>query len=367
MKEKNKGFTLIELLAVIVILALIALIATPIILNIIKDAKRSAAKDSAYGYIDAVEKYIVLAKTQTGDYKLELVPTEDKELTCETKEECIKDTGLIGEVNKTIKGTKPSKIKLIIKGSEVSTGTEITVDGFVFTYDGKKLTEAGETAEEEKEDVKKYKVYTNGTEIYYNPETGKKCTTAVSTPETKSGCMKWYAFNDDDKSSTVNVILDHNTTAKVAWNSTGYNYEMKEVADTLETDTSNWKSDLNPRLIEANEIAKITGHPTFDASKRGQEEFYFDSNNKTQKANASNKSKYAWLFDYTYECTSYGCNKADSSTWGYWTSSPGKDNTFSAWHVLRNGFLNDIIGGNYVTYTGGGVRPVITISKSNIN
>ena len=213
-------------------------------------------------------------------------------------------------------------------------------------------------------------VYANGTEIYYNPETGKKCTgytEANSKTGTKNGCMKWYVFNDDDKSSTVNVILDHNTTAKVAWNSTGYNYEMKEVADTLETDTSNWKSDLNPRLIEANEIAKITGHPTFDASKRGQEEFYFDSNNKTQKANASNKSKYAWLFDYTYECTSYGCNKADSSTWGYWTSSPGKDNTFSAWHVLRNGFLNDIIGGNYVTYTGGGVRPVITISKSNIS
>ena len=223
MKEKNKGFTLIELLAVIVILALIALIATPIILNIIKDAKRSAAKDSAYGYIDAVEKYIVLAKTQTGDYKLELVPTEDKELTCKTKEECIKDTGLIGEVNKTIKGTKPSKIKLIIKGSEVSTGTEITVDGFVFTYDGKKLTEAGETKEEEKEDVKKYKVYTNGTEIYYNPETGKKCTgytEANSTTGIKSGCMKWYVFNDKKGNATVNVILDPNTTSTVVYNST---------------------------------------------------------------------------------------------------------------------------------------------------
>ena len=35
----NKGFTLIELLAVIVILAIIALIATPIIINIIEDSK----------------------------------------------------------------------------------------------------------------------------------------------------------------------------------------------------------------------------------------------------------------------------------------------------------------------------------------
>ena len=56
MKEKNKGFTLVELLAVIVILALIALIATPIILNVINDAKKQAAKDSAYGYMDAVRE-----------------------------------------------------------------------------------------------------------------------------------------------------------------------------------------------------------------------------------------------------------------------------------------------------------------------
>lgn len=44
---KNKGFTLIELLAVIVILAIIALIATPIILGIIEDARTSAKERSA--------------------------------------------------------------------------------------------------------------------------------------------------------------------------------------------------------------------------------------------------------------------------------------------------------------------------------
>ena len=44
---RNKGFTLIELLAVIVILAIIALIATPIILGIINDSRESAAKESA--------------------------------------------------------------------------------------------------------------------------------------------------------------------------------------------------------------------------------------------------------------------------------------------------------------------------------
>ena len=37
---KNKGFTLIELLAVIVILAIIALIATPTILGVIEKSKK---------------------------------------------------------------------------------------------------------------------------------------------------------------------------------------------------------------------------------------------------------------------------------------------------------------------------------------
>ena len=40
--KKNKGFTLIELLAVIIILAVIALIAVPITLNIVKEAKRKS-------------------------------------------------------------------------------------------------------------------------------------------------------------------------------------------------------------------------------------------------------------------------------------------------------------------------------------
>jgi len=55
MKSNQKGFTLIELLAVIVILAIIALIATPIILNIVQKARKSAAEDSVYGIMKALE------------------------------------------------------------------------------------------------------------------------------------------------------------------------------------------------------------------------------------------------------------------------------------------------------------------------
>ena len=57
MNKKKKGFTLIELLAIIVILAIIAVITVPIILNVIDNARKGAAKDSAYGLISAAEYY----------------------------------------------------------------------------------------------------------------------------------------------------------------------------------------------------------------------------------------------------------------------------------------------------------------------
>ena len=56
---KEKGFTLVELLAVIVILAIIALIATPMILGVIEKVNKSAAIESANGIMDAAEKYMM--------------------------------------------------------------------------------------------------------------------------------------------------------------------------------------------------------------------------------------------------------------------------------------------------------------------
>lgn len=52
----KKGFSLVELIAVIVILALISLIATPIVLNIIKDSQLSSFKSSVNGVKKAIEQ-----------------------------------------------------------------------------------------------------------------------------------------------------------------------------------------------------------------------------------------------------------------------------------------------------------------------
>ena len=64
MRNNSKGFTLIELLAVIVILAIIALITTPIILNVIEDSRKNAAVDKAWGTIDAVR--VAYSQAQVG-------------------------------------------------------------------------------------------------------------------------------------------------------------------------------------------------------------------------------------------------------------------------------------------------------------
>lgn len=53
----KKGFTLIELLAVIIILAIVALIATPIILNVVDDAKESAGLSEANMIYSGINNY----------------------------------------------------------------------------------------------------------------------------------------------------------------------------------------------------------------------------------------------------------------------------------------------------------------------
>ena len=208
--------------------------------------------------------------------------------------------------------------------------------------------------------------------VYLDPTNLKNSCNAlnsVSGTGTKTGCMKWYIYSEDNNSYTM--ILDHNTTsgAGVAYNSTNSNGEMKEVKTALESDTSTWDKSLKARLITANEVAKITGNTSFDEkTSTWDSDFYFDSNNQTQVANKTNKSKYAWLYDYTSSCADYGCNIEHPvylgyNTYGYWTSAPVADNFGCAWTVGRRGKLyHEPKSYNYL-----GIRPVITISKSIIS
>ena len=76
--KKNKAFTLIELISVLVILAILALIVTPLVMNIIKKIRISADKRSIDAYGRSIEIAIASYLLDEGKF-----PTSINELTIE--------------------------------------------------------------------------------------------------------------------------------------------------------------------------------------------------------------------------------------------------------------------------------------------
>ena len=375
--KKQKGFTLVELLAVIVILAIIALIAVPIVMNVIEDARKGAAKSSALGYIDATEKTAarnLLDSDKTNDIGIGKYNVEN--LTVKVKGE--KPTeGCITIATNGVISDYSLKIGKYIVNKKGNT-QEVIKNGSVRECSGEAAANSGSGSGS-------YKTYTVGEAISYNPTTNQKCDSPVSTTGTKSGCMKWYVIKDNG--SSVDVILDHNTTATVSYHD-GYDapssYAEATIKTHVDSDATGWASGLNPRLITANEVAAITGNTEFDG--KSNKDFYFGSNNSTRYSSQTEEQKakqrnFAWLFDHTYDCTNYGCNTADSSINGYWTSSrvlPSDlpfDGQLGNWSVQYDGYLGYSDGLGYAcnfdvewdSEFACGIRPVITIQKSVIN
>ena len=136
----RKGFTLIELLAVIVILAVIALIATPIILNLIDKARKGAAESSAYAYVEAAEKAIVVHMMSNPNEKVQGPCTADGvTLTCKKPgAEAATDLPLTLDV----KGDVPESGSLTIDSEKgtISEGTDLKIGNYTVQYDGTKAT-----------------------------------------------------------------------------------------------------------------------------------------------------------------------------------------------------------------------------------
>ena len=114
---KNKGFTLIELLAVIVILAIIALIATPIILGIINDSKKQSEDRSAELYLDAAKKAI--ARYQTS------YPDKDFSNISECSIDANKITCGAYEIPVEMSGQAPTSGTIKLSNGNVTNGTRI--------------------------------------------------------------------------------------------------------------------------------------------------------------------------------------------------------------------------------------------------
>ena len=424
---KKKGFTLIELLAVIVILAIIALIAIPLVLNTIEKARIGAAKASAYAYAEEVERYIILSqidptlpKLQPGvEYQLSSTKYEVAALVDPT-------TTYINDLV-DIKGDKPTKGYLKLNSEYKIEKMEMVMKSYSLACINDECEVTNSKIEDDKEETgptveNPDQQTTNGLIkiVYLDPTNLTKTCNAsnsVSTAGTTSGCMKWYAYSETD--TTYTMILDHNTTPLVAWNSDSTASEINEAKLALEKDIKNWNTKVKStaRFITADEVAEITGakeslkwngskyfkspnyteeNLTFDINNDthiswyyldGQGNSYSKSDNGWQLASATTAgaSKYAWLYNNFSNCRVSGCNVEDNTKYpiytgtdytektydmtAYWTSTPlindpnAEEQVNCIWVVEQRGSLSS---GRVQLASFVGIRPVITIDKNII-
>ena len=217
---KKRGFTLIELLAVIVILAIIALIATPIILNMINNARKSAAVDSAYGYIEAVEYNNSMNMINKDKYPL----IEDGE-----------DIDISTITNINIKGTKPDSGKISISKKRVVSAS-LCISGYTVEYDSKKAEAIGKCNEEKKEEI-----------IIKDPNMVFKIN-AKESPIFDKVFSKYKDMSGNNNDATINnlkfndekdgVIFDGSSYAKVSMNKKIEKTELATLDIVLSTTSS---------------------------------------------------------------------------------------------------------------------------------
>ena len=387
----KKGFTLIELLTVIVILAIIALIATPIVINIISDTKESAFLRSAEFYLDGVEFSIASAKLNNrtitnGKYNI----LENGNI-CLKYEEDNKTCNDILEVE--VNGDKPKSGVITVANGEIedislNLGNKDIVKnekGELVYYEspckkvsGDKNT-PGSLYECEVKPGVKYNFYVLSQEldgttnlimdrnIYYDSTTD----TSTAADSTNTGLVAWVS-KDDYNDDTNYGNLGNNNKGPI----TAMNYLYKATKDWINipnmimdyTDEGSTGDYGYGRIVTENGITQITRKDETAVTVLTDKEGYinlkarlpYKSEVSSYSANSNNKYLYDNLAcqDNTslggpYICVS-GVNHIDGID-GYWTLSSSVNGSYFVWLVNFSGI---VVGSNLYDK---GVRPVINL------
>ena len=367
---RKNGFTLIELLAVIVILAIIALIATPIILGIIKDAKVESEERSVELYASAVRNGIAAYQLRTGkgvaagSYTKETLPFEveyDGNVVCESVE-IYSNGGVYLNACTVNGGTKTynhgEQQEVLVNFSDVCTPVTTATTGNVPTG-----------------------AYNMGDEY---------------TCEVKEG-VSYTFFILSKEGNKVNLIMDSNIRedgtpvkdtsdlGRVAWlNDEDYGLAGGEVTDEMLNDEGPCQYG---GICVLNTYGPLTAMKHLQKATEGWKtgslivsEFEDDANNTHKMAQpmsvparmpskaevngagctGTSGSCPLWMTNYMHANKNYYPNRtAVSEVYGYWTLSSGASGSISAWLVDFYGRAlgNSVDNDGYV-----GVRPVITLS-----
>ena len=331
-KLKKKGFTLIELIAVLVIMAIIALIVTPLVMSIIRKARISADKRSVDAYGRSIELAIAGYLLDNGKF-----PTEVSQLTIEY-----------------------SGNKVECETTQINTDSSVYLAG---------CTVAGRNVENYTYGSDKsptYTAYTVGNQVAYNnvdyyviKDSGAK-ESAVTL--LKAEPLSVEEVNTYGAGHVNMNVPSRESFYQTAYDSNGYGGMQYYSSSTCGYNGTSWVADGCKTTYAQSEAKYVV-----DAWKVAQAP-------AATEARLISKQEIDDNFEFEeYDIPCGGCGAKDqrisktwmySSNYNYWTMSQYNDSSSDVWGVHSNGGLYSF---NVVTNSNGVVRPVITISKSNIS
>ena len=331
---RKNGFTLIELLAVIVILAIIALIATPIILGIINDARKESQERSVELYASAVRNGIAayqlreMKEVAAGTYTSETLPFDveaDGDVVCTTID--IYEDGGVYVAGCTVNGVA---VEYTYGEPQVAKGTMAICDPVSVQTEGAYTAGDKYTCE----------VADGVTQTFY----------VLTTPA--SGAESVNLIMDSNINSSGTAVKEGvSDKGLVAWYADEYNnsYGPITAMTYLQTATSSWTN------VNAQTISTFTD----DAGETHEMATTFTTNARlpyySEISDVSSSKLY--LIDYLYDA-GYQTNVVND-VYGYWTLSSDASFSDYAWYVDYCGYAYN----DYVSYGGFyGVRPVINLS-----
>ena len=351
---KNKAFTLIELLAVIVILAIIALIATPIILGIINNTRDESNKRSIELYASAVKNAIAeyqLTESNPPKTFIDLNIEYDGDIECR-KKELYEDGSFYLEGCKVNKSEK--EYSYGIKQVKPCTLEDLDGDGVASLSD----------------------IVTCGTESFYVMTNENNEITMLSKYNLDVGYIRTYTVIDNTILITTSYEPIENPTNK----------QSELVKEYIDTETYDYyfyygtyygTVEFSSELYWQNYwLLSIFEYPAYIYNDNSTLYPYVTEYERILKDELKVKSAQATLISLEQleelGCISYGrrtCGPDDvdgdlenpAPEWVYSTSYwTGSVDSFGVWAVTSKGYFD------YNPWAEVGVRPVVTISTAEI-
>ena len=355
MKTKN-GFTLIELLAVIIILAIIALIATPIILDVVEDARKSAGLSESNMILSGINNYCA---------------TEEIKAQMNSSYIAICTSSMDKEDVPTMVNLGNAEI-LEIEYSDKLTWLKVKSNGYIYSLQDNVMVEA----DLDKPDVTyavgdllKVQVSDSETQNIYVLEVNGDEIVGILDRNLPGGTVAWISEEDYNLETGRDFFDDWQNSADIL------NQKLNEIGPitankTLNERTSTWNRVNKKYLPSAEDILKLTEFYQKLSDKSNWQSEYDERLTMVRYVNCSSyqdckdkliESGYGDILLPEWIFTSEG-----SST-DYWTStvvnySVANDCGY-AWYKF---YAIPLLNYDLFVYSDAEIRPVIQISQSDI-